>query len=154
MYAYLWWSTHNKELVDSLEIWYLAADAIKAIDPSEKELQELGAELQSMWSIAKRHQGLSDVLRPGSMRSFGPGGVPSDEAPKMSRCQRCDWSHICPGGEFKDEHPNGGSFHLPGLVMKRKEHLLLNHGTPSRASSCNPNGNRPRITIAEGVSLC
>ena len=158
MYAYLWWSTHNKELVDSLEIWYLAADAIKAIEvPSEKELEELGAELQSMWSELREETPRIERCppNPAPMRSFGPGGVPSDEAPKMSRCQRCDWSHICPGGEFKDEHPNGGSFHLPGLVTETEgtplDAIKTRHTVTGQVHAI-INGNRPRITIAEGNS--
>ena len=158
MYAYLWWSTHNKELVDSLEIWYLAADAIKSIEvPSEKELEELGAELQSMWSELREETPRIERCppNPAPMRSFGPGGVPSDEAPKMSRCQRCDWSHICPGGEFKDEHPNGGSFHLPGLVTETEgtplDAIKTRHTVTGQVHAI-INGNRPRITIAEGNS--
>lgn len=158
MYAYLWWSTHDKEPVDSLEIWYLAADTIKTIEvPSEMELEELGAELQSMWSQLREETPRIERCppNPAPMRTFGPGGVPSDEAPKMSRCQRCDWSHICPGGEFKDEHPNGGSFHLPGLVTETEgtplDAIKTRHTVTGQVHAI-INGNRPRITIAEGNS--
>ena len=158
MYAYLWWSTHDKQPVDSLEIWYLAADTIKTIEvPSEIELEELGAELQSMWSQLREETPRIERCppNPAPMRTFGPGGVPSDEAPKMSRCQRCDWSHICPGGEFKDEHPNGGSFHLPGLVTETEgtplDAIKTRHTVTGQVHAI-INGNRPRITIAEGNS--
>lgn len=158
MYAYLWWSTHDKEPVDSLEIWYLAADTIKTIEvPSEIELEELGVELQSMWSQLREETPRIERCppNPAPMRTFGPGGVPSDEAPKMSRCQRCDWSHICPGGEFKDEHPNGGSFHLPGLVTETEgtplDAIKTRHTVTGQVHAI-INGNRPRITIAEGNS--
>ncbi|DAC42184.1 MAG TPA: hypothetical protein D7I00_01805 [Candidatus Poseidoniales archaeon] len=158
MYAYLWWSTHDQEPIDSLEIWYLAADTIKTIEvPSEMELEELGAELQSMWSQLREETPRIERCPPdpAPMRSFGPGGVPSDEAPKMSRCQRCDWSHICPGGEFKDEHPNGGSFHLPGLVTETEgtplDAIKTRHTVTGQVHAI-INGNRPRITIAEGNS--
>ena len=158
MYAYLWWSTHDKEPVDSLEIWYLAADTIKTIEvPSEIELEELGVELQSMWSQLREETPRIERCPPdpAPMRTFGPGGVPSDEAPKMSRCQRCDWSHICPGGEFKDEHPNGGSFHLPGLVTETEgtplDAIKTRHTVTGQVHAI-INGNRPRITIAEGNS--
>ena len=51
MYAYLWWSTHENERVDDLEIWYLAADSKKQIEvPSDDELKNLGDELQRLWS--------------------------------------------------------------------------------------------------------
>ncbi|MAW22997.1 MAG: hypothetical protein CMA16_06110 [Euryarchaeota archaeon] len=158
MYAYLWWSTHDKEPVDSLEIWYLAADTIKTIEvPSEMELEELGAELQSMWSQLREETPRIERCPPdpAPMRTFGPGGVPSDEAPKISRCQRCDWSHICPGGEFKDEYPNGGSFHLPGLVTETEgtplDAIKTRHTVTGQVHAI-INGNRPRITIAEGNS--
>lgn len=158
MYAYLWWSTHDKEPVDSLEIWYLAADTIKTIEvPSQIELEELGVELQSMWSQLREETPRIERCPPdpAPMRTFGPGGVPSDEAPKMSRCQRCDWSHICPGGEFKDEHPNGGSFHLPGLVTETEgtplDAIKTRHTVTGQVHAI-INGNRPRITIAEGNS--
>ena len=158
MYAYLWWSTHDKEPVDSLEIWYLAADTIKTIEvPSQIELEELGVELQSMWSQLREETPRIERCppNPAPMRTFGPGGVPSDEAPKMSRCQRCDWSHICPGGEFKDEHPNGGSFHLPGLVTETEgtplDAIKTRHTVTGQVHAI-INGNRPRITIAEGNS--
>ena len=87
MYAYLWWSTHNKELVDSLEIWYLAADAIKAIEVLlEKELQELGAELQSMWSeLREETPRIERCPQISPMRSFGPGGCRPMKPRKMSR---------------------------------------------------------------------
>ena len=158
MYAYLWWITHDKEPVDSLEIWYLAADTIKTIEvPSEQELEELGAELHSMWSQLREETPRIERCPPdpAPMRSFGPGGVPSDDAPKMSRCQRCDWSHICPGGEFKDEHPNGGSFHLPGLVTETEgtplDEIKTRHTVTGQVHAI-ISGNRPRITIAEGNS--
>ena len=158
MYAYLWWSTHDKEPVDSLEIWYLAADTIKTIEvPSEMELEKLGAELQSMWSQLREETPRIERCppNPAPMRTFGPGGVPSDEAPKVSRCQRCDWSHICPGGEFKDEQPNGGSFHLPGLVTETEgtplDAIKTRHTVTGQVHAI-INGNRPRITIAEGNS--
>ncbi|DAC49796.1 MAG TPA: hypothetical protein D7H87_05260, partial [Candidatus Poseidoniales archaeon] len=158
MYAYLWWITHDKEPVDSLEIWYLAADTIKTIEvPSEQELEELGAELHSMWSQLREETPRIERCPPdpAPMRSFGPGGVPSDDAPKMSRCQRCDWSHVCPGGEFKDEHPNGGSFHLPGLVTETEgtplDEIKTRHTVTGQVHAI-ISGNRPRITIAEGNS--
>ena len=121
MYAYLWWSTHEGEHVDALEIWYLAADSKKIIQvPNEDELNAIGVELKSLWSELREET--PDIERcpaePAPMRSFGPGGIPSEEEPSKTRCERCDWSHICPKGEWDDVHPNGGSFHLPGLVTE------------------------------------
>ena len=158
MYAYLWWSTHDKELVDSLEIWYLAADSIKIVQvPSAEELESIGDELQSLWSELREETPSIEGCppNPAPMRSFGPGGVPSDEPPEKSRCGRCDWSHICPGGEFTDEHPNGGSFHLPGSVTETEATPLngikTRHTVTGRVHAV-INGKHPRITIAEGNS--
>ena len=97
MYAYLWWSTHEGEHVDALEIWYLAADSKKNIlVPNEDELKTIGVELKSLWSELREET--PDIERcpaePAPMRSFGPGGIPSDEEPSKTRCERCDWSHI------------------------------------------------------------
>ena len=158
MYAYLWWSTHEKEIVDALEIWYLAADAKKNIDvPSEQELGEIGSELKALWSELREETPSIERCppEPAPMRSFGPGGVPSDESPTLTRCQRCDWSHICPRGGFSDEHPNGGTYHLPGMIAETEitplEEIKTRHTVTGRVHAV-VRGNQPRITIAEGNS--
>ena len=158
MYAYLWWCTTDNQMIDSLEIWYLAADAIKSVQvPVEEELKAIGSELKSLWSELREETPKIEGCppKPAPMRSFGPGGVPSDETPQKSRCQRCDWSHVCSNGEFTKSHPNGGSYHLPGTITETE-------GTPLNSITARftvtghvhaiINGNRPRITIAEGNS--
>ena len=158
MYAYLWWSTHDKEIVDGLEIWYLAADAIKTIQvPTEEEMPVIGEELRLLWSELREEtpQIGRCPAQPAPMRSFGPGGVPSEEPPKKTRCERCDWSHVCPNGTFADEHPDGGTFHLPGLVAETEstslDEIKARYTVTGQVHAV-INGNRPRITIAEGNS--
>jgi hypothetical protein len=158
MYAYLWWSTHHGEHVDALEIWYLAADSKKNIQvPNEDELNDIGVELKGLWSELREET--PNIERcpadPAPMRSFGPGGIPSDDEPSKTRCERCDWSHICPKGEWEDEHPDGGSFHLPGLVTETNgtplNDIKTRHTVTGRVHAV-INGRQQRITISEGNS--
>ena len=158
MYAYLWWSTHDNEPVDDLEIWYLAADAKKQIDvPNENDLNNLGDELRALWSELREETPSIEQCppEPAPMRSFGPGGIPSDEEPQKTRCQRCDWSHICPNGEWVGDQPSGGVFHLPGLSTETKaiplNELETRHTVTGRIHAI-INGPQKRITIAEGNS--
>lgn len=117
MYAMLWWVTHDKkEQVDQLEIWYLGADAIKQIEvPTIPEMESMETELNALWQRLKGTIPAMDECppSPAPMRGFSPGGVPS-EAPTTSRCDRCDWNAICPGGKGDEDLPDGGSVHLPG----------------------------------------
>ena len=158
MYAYLWWSTHNKQRIDALEIWYLAADAIKTIDvPSDSELETIGEELKALWSELREETPSIERCppEPAPMRSFGPGGVLTDDTPNLTRCQRCDWSHVCPTGGFDKEHPDGGTYHLPGMVAETESTPLndikTRHTVTGRVHAV-IRGNQPRITIAEGNS--
>ena len=158
MYAYLWWSTHDKQPIEALEIWYLAADAIKVIDvPSDQELETIGEELKALWSELREETPSIERCppEPAPMRSFGPGGVPSEETPDLTRCQRCDWSHVCPTGGFDKEHPDGGMYHLPGMVTETESTPLndikTRHTVTGRVHAV-IRGNQPRITIAEGNS--
>ena len=158
IYAYLWWSTHDNEPVDDLEIWYLAADAKKQIDvPNEDELNNLGDELRALWSELREETPsiYQCPPNPAPMRSFGPGGIASDEVPEKTRCQRCDWSHICPNGEWSGEHPSGGVFHLPGLSTETTSiplSELKTRNTVTGRVHAMINGPQKRITIAEGNS--
>jgi CRISPR/Cas system-associated exonuclease Cas4 (RecB family) len=117
MYAMLWWVTHGKkEMVNSLEIWYLGANAVKEIElPSVEELQQMESELKDMWGILKENK--PDIEQcppnPAPMRGFSEGGK-SIDAPQDSRCMSCDWQNICPGGTGNDDLPSAGVVHLPG----------------------------------------
>ena len=117
MYAMLWWATHDKkEMVNSLEIWYLGANAVKEIElPSVEELQQMESELKDMWKILKENK--PDIEQcspnPAPMRGFSEGGK-SIDAPQDSRCMSCDWRNICPGGSGNDDLPSAGIVHLPG----------------------------------------
>ena len=159
MYAYLWWSTHENERVDELEIWYLAADSKKQIEvPSDDELKNLGDELQRLWSELREETPSIEQCppNPAPMRSFGPGGVASDGTPEKTRCQRCDWSHVCPNGEWNGEHPNGGSFQLPGLSTETMatslNEIKKRHTVTGRVHSISNEHSAKRITIEEGNS--
>ncbi len=117
MYAMLWWITHGKqERVDELEIWYLGANKIKMIEsPNVEILEELENELFSMWNKLKAADvSIEDCPpNPSSVRGFLAGGVPTD-APDVVRCENCEWSQICPGGEGNDDFPVNNSFNIPG----------------------------------------
>ena len=66
MYAYLWWSTHDKQPVDDLEIWYLAADAKKQIDvPNEEENSTISAMNYEHYGLncGKKRHPLSNALQ-------------------------------------------------------------------------------------------
>ena len=118
MYAFLWWHTHEKQQeVDGLEIWYLAADSQKVIEkPTTAEMEQMGVELKELWSLLRETTPEIEQCppMPAPMRSFEPGGVPSNKPAKQTRCERCDWSIICPNGTGHDDHPHGGTYQLPG----------------------------------------
>ena len=118
MYAFLWWHTHEKQQeVDGLEIWYLAANSQKVIEkPTPAEMEQMGVELKELWSLLRETTPEIEQCppMPAPMRSFEPGGVPSNKPAKQTRCERCDWSIICPNGTGHDDHPHGGTYQLPG----------------------------------------
>jgi len=117
MYAMLWWVTHDKkEMVNSLEIWYLGANVVKEIElPSVAELQQMESDLKDMWKVLRENK--PDIEQcppnPAPMRGFSAGGKAID-APKDSRCLSCDWQNICPGGSGNDDLPGAGIVDLPG----------------------------------------
>ena len=117
MYAMLWWVTHErKEQVDALQIWYLGADAIKEVEvPTVPEMEAMEAKLEALWKEIKSEQPTIDDCPPEPlpMRGFSPGGVPT-KAPMETRCSRCDWKAVCPGGDGPESLPDGGSIRLPG----------------------------------------
>ena len=117
MYAMLWWVTHDKkEMVNSLEIWYLGANAVKEIDlPSVEELQQMESELKEMWKVLRENKPDREQCppNPAPMRGFSAGGKAID-APNDSRCLSCDWQKICPGGSGNDDLPGAGIVDLPG----------------------------------------
>ena len=121
MYAMLWWVTHGKEQeVDFLEIWYLGANKIKTIPcPNVSQMAEMESELQELWTqLRATTPGLDECPpEPAPVRGFKEGGI-AIEPPDEVRCDRCDWSQICPGGDGDDDLPLGGSIQLPGMSTR------------------------------------
>jgi hypothetical protein len=159
MYAFLWWNTHEKkEEVEGLEIWYLAANSQKMVEkPSTQEMEEMGVELKELWiELRESTPDIEDCPpQPAPMRSFEPGGIPSDTPAQQTRCQRCDWSLVCPNGTGHDEHPHGGTYQLPGSYAEiegdpinelEDRHDIVGHiHTLIHSQS----GRAPRITITQ-----
>ncbi len=120
IYAMLWYITHGrKDQLGGLEIWYLGHPSIKSVDvPSVAEHLEREQELFQLWQFLK--QGTPSIheypAEPSPLRGFGPGGV-SIESPEGSRCDRCDWSAVCPGSEG-DEPPSASPIQLPGASAR------------------------------------
>ena len=159
MYAFLWWHTHDKQQeVEGLEIWYLAANSQKMVTkPTIDEMEEMGIELKGLWSQLREITPDIDQCppQPAPMRSFEPGGIPSEQPVKQTRCERCDWSLICPNGTGHDEHPEGGTYQLPGSYSEiegdpinklEDRHDIIGHVHTLIHSQ---SGGAPRITITQ-----
>ena len=121
MYAMLWWVTHGYDLqVDGLEIWYLGAGVNKQIAvPSNDELKSIEKRCEDLWNLLKK-----DIIgiescppNPAPLRGFSEGGVPS-EPPEESRCERCEWSNICPGGVGDDDFQKGAFYKRSGEMVE------------------------------------
>ena len=161
MYAMLWWVTHEKEeLVSDLEVWYLGANKVKIIDnPTESELEELEKELKLLWKELKSVDISIENFppSPSPVRGFLEGGVKTDP-PSEKRCDRCDWSKICPGGSGNDEFPADKSFTVPGNITPI-EVTPINDLDPRLTIVCDvfsvfdSNNKRPSITISQGKSM-
>jgi hypothetical protein len=161
MYAMLWWVTHDKkEMVSDLEVWYLGANKVKVIDnPVQSELEEMEKELNLLWGELK-----SRIISienfppsPSPMRGFLQGGVEA-APPSEKRCDRCDWSKICPGGSGNDEFPVDKSFTIPGNITPI-ETTPIEDLDPRLTIICDvfsvfdSKNKRPSITISQGKSM-
>ncbi len=161
MYAMLWWVTHEKkELVSDLEVWYLGANKVKIIDnPTESELEEMEKELNLLWKELKSVDISIENFppSPSPVRGFLEGGVKTDP-PSEKRCDRCDWSKICPGGSGNDEFPADKSFTVPGNITPI-EVTPINDLDPRLTIVCDvfsvfdSKNKRPSITISQGKSM-
>ena len=161
MYAMLWWVTHEKkELVSDLEVWYLGANKVKIIDnPTESELEEMEKELNLLWKELKSVDISIENFppSPSPVRGFLEGGVKTDP-PSEKRCDRCDWSKICPGGSGNDEFPADKSFTVPGNITPI-EVTPINDLDPRLTivsdvfSVFDSKNKRPSITISQGKSM-
>ena len=161
MYAMLWWVTHEKEeLVSDLEVWYLGANKVKIIDnPTESELEAMEKELKLLWKELKSVDISIENFppSPSPVRGFLEGGVKTDP-PSEKRCDRCDWSKICPGGSGNDEFPADKSFTVPGNITPI-EVTPINDLDPRLTIVCDvfsvfdSKNKRPSITISQGKSM-
>ena len=161
MYAMLWWVTHEKEeLVSDLEVWYLGANKVKIIDnPTESELEEMEKELKLLWKELKSVDISIENFppSPSPVRGFLEGGVKTDP-PSEKRCDRCDWTKICPGGSGNDEFPADKSFTVPGNITPI-EVTPINDLDPRLTIVCDvfsvfdSKNKRPSITISQGKSM-
>ena len=121
IYAMLWHATHDRqEQVAGLQIWYLGHPSIKIVPtPSVEEMESIEAEMETLWrALKEREPTLGDCPpEPRPMRGFSAGGQPADP-PGDSRCDRCDWRLVCPGGEGTDEQQRPADVQLPGASQR------------------------------------
>ena len=87
IYAMLWSITHDGQIPDNLEIWYLGVGVRKTVSvPTDVEIQEMESKLHDLWHEIKG----SDVTLedcppiPRKLRGFAEGGVKIED-PESSR---------------------------------------------------------------------
>ena len=121
IYAMLWYATHGRqEQVAGLQIWYLGHPSIKSVPtPTVEDMESVEAEMETLWRALKEGEPtLGDCPpEPRPMRGFSAGGQPT-EPPNDSRCDRCDWRLVCPGGEGTDEQQRPEDVQLPGASQR------------------------------------
>jgi len=121
IYAMLWYATHGRdEQVVGLQIWYLGHPSIKTVPmPTVEEMEAIETEMETLWRALKEGEPtLGDCLPdPRPMRGFSAGGQPA-EPPNASRCDRCDWRLVCPGGEETDDQQRPDDVQLPGASQR------------------------------------
>ena len=159
MYAMLWWVTHQKkEMVDSLEVWYLGVPSIKSVEvPSQKKLELIEQNCKNLWDeIRNKTPELEDCPpMPSELRGFAKGGIPTDP-PSEKRCDYCEWSTICPSGDGDDNFPmiekykplgNVHEFNLTGLSELNPRVNIF-----AEVFSISPSTQalRPQMSIIEG----
>ena len=116
IYAMLWSSTHDGELPDELEIWYLGVGVRKTVSvPSESEVAEMEQRLNDLWHEIKGSEVNIDDCPPipRPLRGYAEGGVKIED-PEESRCATCDWAGLCPNGSGDDDLIEGGEHQPPG----------------------------------------
>jgi len=121
IYAMLWYATHGRqEQVAGLQIWYLGHPSIKHVQtPTIDEMEAIEDEMEALWGTLKEGEPtLSECPpEPRPMRGFSAGGTAA-EPPNESRCERCDWRAVCPGGEGTDEQQRPDDVQLPGASQR------------------------------------
>ena len=124
IYAMLWSITHDGEIPDNLEIWYLGVGVRKEIAvPSANDISALEGKLNDLWHEIKATDVTIDDCPPipRSLRGYGEGGLKIED-PEGSRCDNCDWEALCPSGSGDDDLPSGGT-HQP--LGDHKEYELV-----------------------------
>ncbi|MEE2812387.1 MAG: PD-(D/E)XK nuclease family protein [Candidatus Thermoplasmatota archaeon] len=110
IYAWLWWSTHEKKSqVRNLRIWYAGPPAVKNIPaPDEARLEALDEELRNAYdTLFTNRGGIEDFpATPSPLQIFEDGGkhVGVDDD-KHARCNTCDYRSICPTAENRRNLP-------------------------------------------------
>jgi len=125
MYAMLWSKTHDGEIPDSLEVWYLGVGKKKKIEvPNIEEIDQIESEIEKLWnSIKGQDVGIEDCPpSPSALRGFSEGGVQIDP-PSGIRCDMCEWAKLCPGGSGNDDYPKVESYQPNGQM---KSYSLTN----------------------------
>ena len=118
MYAMLWSTTHEGQIPDALEVWYLGVGVRKSIDvPSAEEIDQMEQRLDDLWhEIKETDVELDDCPTiPRQLRGYSEGGVKIED-PTESRCDSCDWAGLCPNGSGNDDLPAGGEYEKPGDI--------------------------------------
>ena len=116
IYAMLWSITHEGQVPDALEVWYLGVGVRKdVIIPSAEEIDVLEQKLNDLWHEIKGSEVTIEDCPPipRALRGFGEGGIKVED-PTASRCDTCDWSALCPNGTGDDDLPSGGVHQPPG----------------------------------------
>ena len=116
IYAMLWSITHEGQIPEALEVWYLGVGVRKEVPiPNAEEIDVLEQKLNDLWHEIKGSEVTIEDCPPipRALRGFGEGGVKT-ENPDESRCATCDWSALCPNGTGDDDLPSGGVHQPPG----------------------------------------
>ena len=116
IYAMLWSITHDGQIPEALEVWYLGVGVRKEVPiPNAEEIDVLEQKLNDLWHEIKGSEVTIEDCPPipRDLRGFGEGGVKIED-PTTSRCDTCDWSALCPNGTGDDDLPSGGVHQPPG----------------------------------------
>lgn len=119
IYAMLWSITHEGQIPEALEVWYLGFGVRKEVPiPNAEEIGLLEQKLNDLWHEIKGSEvTLEDCPPiPRPLRGYGEGGVKTED-PEKARCSTCDWSALCPNGTGDDDLPSGG-VHQPSGDLK------------------------------------
>ena len=155
MYAMLWSKTHDGQIPDSLEVWYLGVGKKKNIQvPDRTEINQIESDIEELWtSIKGKEVGINECPpSPSALRGFSEGGVQID-APNQTRCETCEWSKLCPGGSGNDDYSQEESY-LPNGEIKSYSLTQIEDLNPRISMHCEifnitQNGENPPSIIIQ-----